>query len=130
MPHIMIDYSGNLDDCVDMPGLCDVLRKTAASLDIFPETGVRVRAVRVDHYSIADGDPAHGFVDMSVRLREGRAQDAKEAAVAALFDAAKRFLADVLASRPIMVSMEMRDIDARLAPKLNTVKDWIEGKNA
>ena len=129
MPHIEIDYSGNLEPDVNIATLCDRLRKTAAALAIFPETGVRVRAHRADVYSIADGNPMHAYMDISVRLREGRAQADKEDAVAALFEAAKSELADVLKARPIMLSMEMRDIDARLAPKVNTVKDWIKGSN-
>lgn len=129
MPHISIEYSANLEPDGDIPGLCEALRGAAAALPIFPETGVRVRAFRADHWAIADGDPAHGFVDISVRLREGRAQADKAAATAALFDAAKAHLAPYLAAGPLMLSLEMRDIDAALSPKVNTVKDWIEAKH-
>ena len=123
MPHLIIEYSANMEEACDIGAFCNVLRRTAAELDIFPETGVRVRAYRADHVSIADGDQRHGFVDISIRLRESRSQDAKENAVNVLFAAAKNFLADVLATKPVMVSMEMRDIDAALSPKVNTVRD-------
>ncbi|MCP3972599.1 MAG: 5-carboxymethyl-2-hydroxymuconate Delta-isomerase [Rhodobacteraceae bacterium] len=128
MPHLTIDYSANLETAADIAGLCDHLRRTAARLEIFPETGVRVRAFRADHVSIADGDPEHGYIDISVRLREGRPQAAKQAAAAALFEAARDYLADMLATRPVMLSLEMRDVDAKLAPKMNTVRDWIARK--
>ena len=126
MPHIMIDYSANLEPKADIAGLCEVLRRTAAALEAFPEAGVRVRAFAADHYAIADGHPENGYIDISVRLREGREPAVKEAAVAALFEAARAHLAGVIATRPVMLSMEMRDIDARLAPKLNTVREWME----
>ena len=126
MPHIMIDYSANLEPDADIAGLCEVLRRTAAALEAFPEAGVRVRAFAADHYAIADGHPENGYIDISVRLREGREPAVKEAAVAALFEAARAHLAGVIATRPVMLSMEMRDIDARLAPKLNTVREWME----
>ena len=126
MPHIMIDYSANLEPDADIAGLCEVLRRTAAALEAFPEAGVRVRAFAADHYAIADGHPENGYIDISVRLREGREQSVKEAAVADLFEAARAHLAGVIATRPVMLSMEMRDIDARLAPKLNTVREWME----
>lgn len=129
MPHINIDYSANLEEGANIFGLCEVLRQCAASLEIFPETGVRVRAYRADHYAIADGNPEHGFIDISVRLREGRPQDAKEHATAILFEAARNHLDELLETRPVMLSMEMRDIDAKLAPKVNTVRDWIATKN-
>ena len=130
MPHLSIDYSANLEPVADIAGLCEALRATAAGLDVFPESGVRVRAFRADHYAIADGDPENGFIDISVRLREGRAQDVKEAATAALFAAAKAHLTQVIATQPILLSLEMREIDATLAPKLNTISDRIEAKRA
>lgn len=128
MPHIILEFSSNLESDADIPGLCDALRVTAAKQAIFPESGVRVRAYRSDYYSIADGDPENGFIDISVRLREGRPLDARKAATAVLFDAAKEHLADVLERRPIMLSLEMRNIDAELAPKLNTVREHMDRK--
>ena len=127
MPHIIIDYSGTIPEDA-IAGLCDVLRQTAAALPIFPADGVRVRALRADHWSIADGAPEHGYIDISVRLREGRAQADKKAATETLFEAAKAHLADLIAAQPVMLSLEMRNIDAELAPKLNTVRDWIKAR--
>lgn len=126
MPHLAIDYSANLEDVADIQGLCEALRVRAASLEAFPEAGVRVRAFRADHVSIADGDPVHGYIDISVRLREGRSQEVKEQAATELFDAAKAHLAEAISMRPVMVSLEVREINARLAPKINTVQSWIE----
>ena len=69
MPHLMIDYSANVEPDVDMDVFCDTLRNVAASIDAFPLAGVKVRAVRVDYYAIADGNPDHGFIEISVRIR-------------------------------------------------------------
>jgi 5-carboxymethyl-2-hydroxymuconate isomerase len=128
MPHIILDYSANIEARADIAGLCEALRVTAAGLDCFPETGVRVRAIRADHVALADGSAEVGYVDISVRLREGRAQHVREAATAALFQAARDFLADLLAEHPVMLSLEMREIDAKLAPKINTVANRLERK--
>jgi len=125
VPHITVEYSANLDGHIDMQTFCEAMRVAAVALEIFPSDGVRVRALRADHYAIADGDAANTFVDISVRLREGRPLEAKQHATSALFDAAKAALADVIAQVPIMLSLEMRDIDAKLAPKLNTIRDRI-----
>ncbi|MCH2077473.1 MAG: 5-carboxymethyl-2-hydroxymuconate Delta-isomerase [Rhodobacteraceae bacterium] len=125
MPHFQIDYSGNLEDAVDIGALCEAIRGTAASLPTFPMPGIRVRAVRVDHVAIADGDPKHGFIDISVRLRAGRAPEVKAEATAIIFDAAKAFLAPVMAERSIALSLEMRDIDPDLSPKTGTIRDHL-----
>ena len=100
MPHFIIEYSGNLEDVVDMSAFCEEIRKTAAGIETFPMPGIRVRAFRADHYAIADGNPKHAFIDISIRLREGRSQEVKESASQRIFEAAKAFLAPVLSTRP------------------------------
>jgi len=126
MPHLMIDYSANVEPDVDMGALCDTLRDVAASIDAFPLAGVKVRAVRVDHYAIADGNPEHGFIDISVRIREGRDMETKQNAAQKLFDAANEFVADVMQCRSLSLSLELRDIDAALSPKSGSIRKYLE----
>lgn len=126
MPHFQIDYSGNLEKAVDMGGLCEHIRAAAARIDAFPMAGIRVRAVRVDHYAIADGQPKHGFVDISIRLRGGRAPDVKKDATQYIFDAAHSYLAAAMSEHSIALSLEMRDIDPDLSPKTGTIRDHLE----
>ncbi|KMW59185.1 5-carboxymethyl-2-hydroxymuconate delta-isomerase [Candidatus Rhodobacter oscarellae] len=124
MPHFHIEYSANLEDA-DIGGLCEAVRAAAVQVEAFPMPGVRVRATRVDHYAIADGDPKHGFVDISIRLRGGRPDEVKAAATQAIFEAARVFLAPVMAERSIALSLEMRDIDPALSPKAGTVREHL-----
>lgn len=125
MPHISIEYSANLEKLADVGGLCEALRAAAAAHPVFPMAGVRVRAYAARHYAIADGNPEHAFVDIHVRLREGRAQADKKDATEALFSAAKAFLAPVMAHHSLALSLEMRDIDASLAPKTGTIREHL-----
>ena len=126
MPHLMIDYSANVEPDVDIGGLCNTLRGVAASIDAFPLAGVKVRAVRVDHYAIADGNPEHGFIDISVRIREGRDIQTKQNAAQKIFDAANEFVADVMRRRSLALSLELRDIDAALSPKSGSIRKYLE----
>lgn len=125
MPHIIIEYSANIEPDIDMAGFCEQLRQVAAGIDAFPMPGIRVRAFRADHCAIADGNPAHGFIDISIRLRAGRAPNVKIAAVQELFDAAKEYLAPAMQQRSLALSMEMRDIDPELSPKTGTIRDHL-----
>lgn len=111
---------------MDIAALCDALRVTATGLDVFPAAGVRVRATAATHYSIADGNPAHGYIDISVRLRAGRDLETKQAATAVLFEVARAFIAPTMAQRPIALSFEMRDIDPALSPKAGSIRDHIK----
>ncbi len=126
MPHFQIDYSANLEDVIDMSALCETVRAEAALIAAFPMAGIRVRAVRVDHYAIADGNVKHGFIDLSVRIREGRADDVKTDAITRVFEALKRFVEPALATHSIALSAELRDIDAELSPKFGTIRDHLE----
>ncbi|WP_420336273.1 5-carboxymethyl-2-hydroxymuconate isomerase [Roseibium sp.] len=123
MPHITIEYSANLGERTDIQALCEALRAEAAGIEAFPTPGIRVRALRADHFSIADGDPKHAFVDISVRLRAGRPQNVKEDAVKRLFQAAQDFLKPVLETGSLALSLEMRDIDPDLSPKTGTIRE-------
>ncbi|WP_164660078.1 5-carboxymethyl-2-hydroxymuconate Delta-isomerase [Tropicibacter sp. Alg240-R139] len=125
MPHFHVEYSGNLADRVDMDGLCECIRATAAAIDTFPMPGIRVRATRVDHYAIADGNPAHGFIDISIRLRAGRSDDVKRDATQRIFEAAKTYLEHAFAQYSIALSLEMRDIVPDLSPKTGTIRDHL-----
>ena len=72
MPHFTIEYSANLDARVEMAAIVELVRKAAVETGIFPLGGIRVRAVKCEHYAIADGNPQHGFLAMVLRLGEGR----------------------------------------------------------
>lgn len=126
MPHIMIDYSANMEEAADIAALCELLRKTGIETGVFPMAGIRVRAFKADHVAIADGDSRHGYIDISIRLRGGRTFEAKKMATEALFAAAREFLQPVIDARPFALSMEMRDIDPELSPKLNTIRDFLK----
>lgn len=126
MPHVQIDYSANLEALVDMGALCEALRATAAGIEAFPMPGIRVRAIRVDHYAIADGNPKHGFIDLSLRLREGRPDAVKQDAITRIFETLQAFMAPAMKTHSIALSAEMRDIDASLSPKAGTIRDHLK----
>ncbi len=126
MPHFQIDYSANLEQVVDMGALCEAIRAAAAEIETFPTAGIRVRATRVDHFAMADGDTKHGFIDLSVRLREGRTDDVKKDAIARVFEALKNFMTPAMESNSIALSAEMRDINADLSPKFGNIRDHME----
>ncbi|MEL6531518.1 MAG: 5-carboxymethyl-2-hydroxymuconate isomerase [Pseudomonadota bacterium] len=127
MPHIHIEYSANLETLVDMAALCEKIRRAAAQIDALPMPGIRVRAVRVDHVAIADGQAKHGFVDLTLRLREGREQAVKEDAIGRIFAALKAAMAPAMAHHSIALSAELREINAALAPKFGNIRDHLEG---
>ena len=126
MPHFHIEYSANLERVVDMAALCEAIRAEAVTIDAFPAAGVRVRATAVDHSAIADGNPKHGFIDLSVRLREGRPDDVKHDAITRIFTVLKDFMTPAMQTHSIALSAEMRDINADFSPKFGNIRDHLE----
>ena len=125
MPHIIVEYSPNLESQLDMTAFCDHLRSTAATVDALPLPGIRVRAIKVDHYSIADGNPKHGFIDVSLRLRSGRSMEVRKDAIETLFEAAREFLSAYMSEHSLALSFEVRNIDADLSPKCGSIRDHL-----
>ena len=126
MPHISLEYSPNLEDRIDIAGLCNQLRLTAIETGVMPLAGVRVRAFAAKHVSIADGSSDHAFVDISVRLREGRDLETRKRVTQMIFDAAQDYLAPAMATSSIALSIETRNIDAALSPKTGTIRDHLK----
>ena len=125
MPHLIIDYSANLETRLDMRGLCVALKDAAAATGVFPPAGIRVRAHAANHVVIADGDPGHGFIDITVRLAAGRDDAAKTQATDAVFDAAREFTAVLMATAPFMLSLELREMDAAYSRKASSIRDYL-----
>ncbi|MDJ0614586.1 MAG: 5-carboxymethyl-2-hydroxymuconate isomerase [Rhizobiaceae bacterium] len=126
MPHLILDYSANMEERTDIAALCDCIRLAAIETGVFPKAGIRVRALKADHVSIADGNLENGYIDISVRLREGRDQETREKATQHIFAAAETFLKSAMNTYPIALSMEMRNIDTSLSPKSNSIRNFMK----
>ena len=92
MPHFTIEYSANLDERVDMSDVVELVRKAAVETGIFPIGGIRVRAIKCEHYAIADGNPQLSFLSMVLRLGEGRDLAARKKAGEHIFKALSAYL--------------------------------------
>ncbi len=126
MPHVTIEYSANVANWTNIEGLCDRLRREALATGVFPMAGIRVRAVRCEEYSIANGSPAFGFVDILVRLGAGRSAEVRQEAVGRLFRAAENHLEVVLQEWPLALSIEMREIDPEMSLKTGSVRKFLD----
>jgi 5-carboxymethyl-2-hydroxymuconate isomerase len=125
MPHFTIEYSSNLDGLIDMQATVEVIRKAAVETGIFPLGGIRVRAVRCEHYAIADGRPGLGFLDMVLRLGEGRDLATRQAAGEKIFDALSRHLDPVFAASKFALSFDMQINDKDTSWKRNNIHDLL-----
>ena len=126
MPHLIVEYSANLDAKVDIDELLRELHDAAAASGVFPLGGIRTRAARRERYRIADGHPDNAFVHVVARIRHGRPLDVRQRAGTLLFDTLCRCLQTAYATTPLGVSLEIQEIDPDLSYKQNNLHDYIE----
>ena len=129
MPHLIVEYSANLEPRLGLEALMAKLRDVAVAGGVFPLAGIRVRAARRDRYLIADGDPTHGFVHVMARIGKGRAEAVRRAQAQALFDALCAHLEPLRRDQVggLALSLEMAEIDSVGSLKLNNLHERLSG---
>ena len=126
MPHFTIEYSANLDARVDMDKVVEVVRKAAVETGIFPLGGIRVRAIKCEHYAIADGRQDLGFLDMVLRLGEGRDLATRKTAGEHIFKALSAYLDPVFTQGKFALSFDMQINDRETSWKRNNIHEALK----
>jgi 5-carboxymethyl-2-hydroxymuconate isomerase len=130
MPHFTIEYSANLDSRLDTGKVVEVVRKAAEETGIFPLGGIRVRAIRCEHYAIADGSAHHGFLDMVLRLGEGRDLATRKNAGEHIFRVLSDHLDPVFAAGQFALSFDMQINDKETSWKRNNIHGALKAESA
>jgi 5-carboxymethyl-2-hydroxymuconate isomerase len=128
MPHFTIEYSANLDRRIDMAEVVEVVRKAALESGIFPPGGIRVRAIRCEHYAIADGRADYGFLDMVLRLGEGRDLATRKKAGEHIFKTLSAHLDPIFAQGRFALSFDMQINDKETSWKRNNIHDALKAE--
>jgi 5-carboxymethyl-2-hydroxymuconate isomerase len=128
MPHFTLEYSANLDSRVDMGKVVETVRKAAVETGIFPVGGIRVRAIRCEHYAIADGNPNLGFLAMVLRLGEGRDLATRKKAGEHVFRALSDHLDPVFAASKFALSFDIQINDREMSWKRNNIHEALKAE--
>ena len=125
MPHIVIEYSANLESDIDIPALVVALHETAVGIPDLPVGGLRTRTARRDQYRIADGHTDNGFINVTLRIAEGRSLEVRQQAGEELFETLKGFVAPQFERRPMSLSLEVQEIQAETRWKHSNIRDYM-----
>jgi 5-carboxymethyl-2-hydroxymuconate isomerase len=123
MPHIIAEYSANLEDHLDVQALVDDLHQAAIGVQVAEIVGIRTRAVARRQFRVADGNPTNGFVHITARLRRGRSAEQRKALGEALLAAADKRLASVYPTHPVAMTVEVHEIDPDMTFRRNTLRE-------
>jgi 5-carboxymethyl-2-hydroxymuconate isomerase len=130
MPHLVILYTGQLDQEVNMTSLCRQLAdamltvKDESGKQVFPTGGTRVLAYPAPHYAVADGGNAgvavgaaagvtsggngdYAFAYLNLRMGRGRTEATQKLAGETLLAVAKAFFAPLMATKHMGVTLQI-----------------------
>lgn len=122
MPHVVVEYTDNLGEAARIPELlAAVADRFVRSDGLFPAGGVRVRAVRLSDYVVADGKGDDAFVHITAKIARGRPEAAKAQFFGALFELVKAHFADLFETRGLALSMYVEEADEAGSYKHNNL---------
>jgi 5-carboxymethyl-2-hydroxymuconate isomerase len=128
MPHLIVEYSANLEPGLDMAGLVKALHEAALETGVFPIGGIRTRAAGRDTYRIADGHADNAFIHVQARIGAGRTAQVRQQAAEQIFAALKAQTAEVFASRPLGLTLEIVEIDPVGSLKHNNLHEIVAAR--
>jgi 5-carboxymethyl-2-hydroxymuconate isomerase len=128
MPHLIVEYSANLEPDVDIQHLVSAIHAAALETGVFPIGGLRTRAARRETYEVADSHPDNGFIHVQARIGKGRAPQVRENAAEHIFARLKAETAEVFARRPLGLTFEFVEIDPVGSLKHNNLHGIVEAR--
>ena len=126
MPHIIIEYSDNLEKRINLGELIEIAHTTAVDTGVFPLGGLRVRAARREHYKIADGHPDNSFIHIELKIGPGRDKETKKSALENIFSTVEEYLKPIHENSPLAMSAELNEFDSELRINRNNIRNYIE----
>ncbi len=128
MSHFVLEYSDNIDaQTLAIQSLFEKLHTAARDSGIFPYKGVRSRGYVCHDYRMADGNPRHMFVHLSVLIGPGRTMEEKEGVAKQFFAILKQHFAKCFDERGVAMSFEMKELEPVLKYNANNIQDHLKG---
>lgn len=78
MPHIIVEYTPNLQNLPFDAMLASVNQRLAQSPEVGDEADLKARVIPAEHYRVGLADSGRGFIHVTVRIMAGRNEQAKQ----------------------------------------------------
>ncbi len=98
---------------------------TRQSPQVFSFGGIRSRAIRCEHFRVAEGAAENGFIHLTAKVGSGRPIETLQQAGDTIFQAFTDFLQPIFSSRYLSIGFELTE----LHPVLNYKKTISSMKN-
>lgn len=126
MAHFVLEYSANISaETLNLQTLFAHLHQVAVDTELFPLKGIRSRAYACADYRMADGNPEHIFVHLTVLLGAGRCLEERERAAQSFFKVLEAHFASCFENRGVAMSFEMKELEPVLKYNKNNLQDYL-----
>ncbi|MBL0422628.1 5-carboxymethyl-2-hydroxymuconate Delta-isomerase [Ramlibacter sp. AW1] len=110
MPHIVVEYTANLAEHLDVRQLLTALHRAACASGHFLPSSVRTRAIQLDDYLIGDEHASNSMVHIVARVRPRSDSQLRELG-ATLMEAVTGQLQQLQERLPLGITLEVQQID-------------------
>ncbi|WP_026691267.1 5-carboxymethyl-2-hydroxymuconate Delta-isomerase [Alteribacter aurantiacus] len=122
MPHIIVEYSDNINETNLKTLLHNINRVFADRPDTYPIGGIRSRAMPLTDYVVADGsNPDDAFVHTTIKIGAGRSEKVKKATCDEVFQVITDHFADIYEKRYLALSLELIEFSETGTLKKNNI---------
>jgi 5-carboxymethyl-2-hydroxymuconate isomerase len=130
LPHIILEYSANLDEAMSIKDLVGDVHQAVLATGTFKIGAVRTRAARRDLLVIADGDPRNAFINVVARIGRGRELEKRQGLAQAIMGVLDARTATLAQSRGLALSVYVEEIDEDGALRKNNLHARMEAQAA
>ena len=134
MPHVVVQYTANLDPEARIDALCTALaeiivaQRDGAGARVCPIGGTRVLAYPTPHFAVADGAPDRAFVYLNVRIAAGRERALVAATGEAMMAVVRGHFAELFASRAVGITLQIDEGQPVFDAKHSNLHPLFEGR--
>ena len=126
MPHLIVEYSANVEQDIEIAKLIEHLHAATAAIDAFPLAGLRTRAAKREHYRIADGHPDNRFIHVTLKIGHGRSLEIRQQAGEEIFSKLVAYLAPLSERIPLAISFEIQELAEHTSYKIGNIRDYLQ----
>ena len=108
MPHLTLEYTGNLD--FEVQPLLARLHSELVTTGAINLKGLKSRAIRHGEYRIADGNPNYAFVHVNLLIREGRPPEVQRELAQRVMAVLKETFGDRFEKGHLSLSVDIKEM--------------------
>ena len=111
MPHLTLEYSGNVPDPPDIQGILREIHRVLQETAGIKIENCKSRGRVAEKYLVANGESTRAFVHLDVRILEGRSGELKRELGYQLLDTLREHFSSAEAALDLQTTVEIRDIE-------------------